>query len=489
MRHRLMIRLPRGLLFLALVASVGSVFSRRVAQASGPWYVAPTGQNTNDCLSPATACKTIGGAIEKAASGDTINIAAGTYHEILVIPEKNLNLIGAGATSTIIDAKGAPPQQGVTGVVLATNAVVRLSGATLRNGAQGVYVGPGSVVSLTNVNISGNAPGGGIFNDGLLTVTNATVSGNHASEDGGGLLNYLHDGKATLTNVTISGNTARYRGGGIMNSAALTLTNVIIASNVVTDGTDILRPAGGGGVFNEGTLVFVNGAMSNNAAPSEGGEGGALANLGAATLSRITINGNSGSDGGGVLNDLFGGTATLTMTNVTISGNAASLAPGGVGGGISNGGAAASLTNVTISGNAANRGGGIYTLRTTRIKNSIIANSLSGGNCSVDQHSLVSLGHNLDSGSTCVLTGTGDLQNTNPLLGPLVSNGGFSPTHALLPGSPAIDTGDNVGCPNIDQRGAIRPTDGDANHSAICDIGAYERAASDSLFFLPLLRK
>ena len=62
----------------------------------------------------------------------------------------------------------------------------------------------------------------------------------------------------------------------------------------------------------------------------------------------------------------------------------------------------------------------------------------------------------------------GDLFNMNPLLGPLRDNGGPTPTQALLPGSPAIDHGDDAGCPTADQRGVPRP------RGAACDIGAYE---------------
>src|SRR5205823_411806 len=65
-------------------------------------------------------------------------------------------------------------------------------------------------------------------------------------------------------------------------------------------------------------------------------------------------------------------------------------------------------------------------------------------------------GYNLsnDNGSG-FLIGPGDQINTDPLLGPLQDNGGPTFTHALLPGSPAIDTGDPnfTPPPFFDQRG------------------------------------
>ena len=65
---------------------------------------------------------------------------------------------------------------------------------------------------------------------------------------------------------------------------------------------------------------------------------------------------------------------------------------------------------------------------------------------------------------------TGDLQSIDPVLGALADNGGPTLTHGLLPGSPAINAGDDADCPATDQRGAARPT-------AACDIGAYEFGA------------
>jgi hypothetical protein len=69
-------------------------------------------------------------------------------------------------------------------------------------------------------------------------------------------------------------------------------------------------------------------------------------------------------------------------------------------------------------------------------------------------------------------TGTGDQINTNPLLGPLQNNGGPTFTHALLPGSSAINAGDPnfVGPPDYDQRGH----DYDRVRGGRIDVGSFE---------------
>ena len=53
-------------------------------------------------------------------------------------------------------------------------------------------------------------------------------------------------------------------------------------------------------------------------------------------------------------------------------------------------------------------------------------------------------------------------------IGPLADNGGPTWTHALLPGSPALDAADDAICPATDQRGTARP------QGPHCDIGAFE---------------
>ena len=68
----------------------------------------------------------------------------------------------------------------------------------------------------------------------------------------------------------------------------------------------------------------------------------------------------------------------------------------------------------------------------------------------------------------------------DPMLGPLTDNGGLTPTHLPLPGSPVIDTA--CACAQFDQRGLARPIDGDGAGVAFCDIGAVEVEKSDVIY-------
>ena len=192
------------------------------------------------------------------------------------------------------------------------------------------------------------------------------------------------------------------------------------------------------------------------------------------TVTDTTVSDNLANNGGGI--GLSGGTAMLI--NVTVSGNTAAQ-----GGGLYNDGGTVSLTNTTVSSNTATTGGGVLRASgTTILRNTIVANSLSGNDCS---GTLISNGYNLSGDASCTdLSGTGDITNSNPRLGPLINNGGNTETHALLDDSPPIDAG-TCDLPT-DQRGPSRPGPG----STLCDIGAYEVSqVSGGDTYLPLIFK
>ena len=402
--------LPRLILLLALTP---------VASAT-TWYVNGVGGNdSNNCLSATSACKTIGHAISLAASGDTIKIAAATYFEHLTI-NISVKLLGASASTSIIDGSGR------TGTVVTTSSGthVTLSGVTITHG----YAVSGGGYA---------ASGGGISNYGTLLLTRSAVTGNRAGNSCGrnhGCVSY---------------------GGGISNAGTLTISNSTIAGNFVgTNCPKYCYPGAQGGGIYGGTVTISNSTIAGNGASTSCG----------LPCHPIVL-------GGGIYR------ATVTISNSTIAGNFAaescglpSCYPPAEGGGIY--GVTATISNSTISGNAANLVGGISAAAT--LQNSIVANN-SHGNCAA---AVTSKGYNLSNDATCNFTGPGDMNSINPMLGPLQANGGPTQTMALLPGSPAIDAGNPSGCTDgsghllkTDQRGKPRP---DAEDTGGCDIGAYE---------------
>jgi predicted outer membrane repeat protein len=182
-------------------------------------------------------------------------------------------------------------------------------------------------------------------------------------------------------------------------------------------------------------------------------------------LKNLTVAEGDVSDIGGAIYN--GG--TLEVTNSTFSGNSA----GDSGGAIYNGGTL-TVTNSTFSNNSAvNDGGGIFngSGETATLRNTIVANSPSGGNCFNDGGTLNDGGYNMDDDGTCVSASTSQTV-ADAKLGPLQNNSGPTFTHALLPTSPALNAippagGCGVGITK-DQRGVTRP------QGTGCDIGAFE---------------
>ncbi len=244
---------------------------------------------------------------------------------------------------------------------------------------------------------------------------------------------------AVLACTFVGGGGSSPGGAGICNAATLTLNRVVVSGHP------------GEGVLNQfGTLTVADSSIRDN-------HGDGITNRnGLVTVTSSTLSGND--LGSGISNQ----SGTVRLTNVTVSGNRPL-------GGVRNVDATVEIRNSTILGNQANMtGGGILNFSGSVIlRNTIVANSVAGGDCG-GYVPVTSLGHNLGSDSSCPFTGTGDRVNTEPRLGLLADNDGPTQTHAPLLGSPAIDAGDNTGCPDTDQRGITRPQNG------ICDIGAVE---------------
>jgi len=244
-------------------------------------------------------------------------------------------------------------------------------------------------------------------------------------------------------------------GGGIMNTGNLAIENSSIRNNV-SDGIT----ANGGGIANLGTAYVTRSTISGNQVigTSASAQGGGIISIGAMTIENSTVsgNGNTGVMGGGIY--VFN--STLHLNNVTVADNTVDTDASGAigGGGVANGGGATviEMSNTLIAGNR--RGG--HGLGHT------------ADDCLGD---LTSLGHNLIEEPTCtVLTPSSDLLGVRAKIRPLASNGGPTETHALKNSSPAVDAGDDALCPSTDQRGETRPLDGDRDHVAVCDIGAFE---------------
>ncbi len=220
----------------------------------GNWFVAPTGSDAADCTSVATPCLTIGEAVFRSASGDSIQVASGTYSETLAL-SKSLTLNGTGV-NPVIDGSGFGV---VVGVLAGTT--VTMSNFEIRNGSIGGVENAGNL-TLIECWIYSNGDGsaatfGGVSTSGIGRIERSTVSGNFGDTSGG----IANSGQLDVVNSTIQGNAAAYAQ-GIYNPAGATLD--LQYSTVAENGAYGIR--GGGTVRAEASIIALHGTANCEAA-------------------------------------------------------------------------------------------------------------------------------------------------------------------------------------------------------------------------------
>jgi hypothetical protein len=319
---------------------------------------------------------------------------------------------GSGIAGTVIDGNDA---NRIFSVVSGASPSVTFKDLRLQNG---------------HVTLPDLGGGSAINSAAPINLTNATVTSNDVTGTGpgsGAIAVSANSGTVSLTDSTVSGNTisssGNNSGAGIdttVGQAALTLTRTTVSGNAITAGT---ATAGGG--------IAAGNPTSN---PD--------LNITDSTISGNTLNSGTsfGTVGGGIV---VAGAGTQRIVNSTVSGNTAGSGTSGLGGGAAITGNGV-ITNSTFTGNAASVDGSDLVANSpglVTLKNTILG---SAGACSSGGGSFLSAtpGHNIDEGTSCGLgTTQGNRENTDALLGALTLNApGTTKTHALLTGSPAIDT-------------------------------------------------
>jgi fibronectin-binding autotransporter adhesin len=390
------------------------------------------------------------------ATGGAINASTATSITLTNCTFTGNSATGAGGGVSMLATTGA--------------STLTVSGSSFTNNtssSSGGAINGGSTVTfnVSNSAFSGNSAtssGGAISiatNGSTSSISSSTFTGNKSSSSGGSIAINTSSGTLPITDSTISGGSSGAQGGGIRFSSAagatLSLTRCTVSGNICV--------LSGGGLY----------------VPS------ATLNVTDSTISGNTVTGSVG--GGGI----FTYTGTINITNSTISGNAASGALVLGGGGIRVSGGTLTIDNSTITGNSAASSAGAGGIATDSaasvitINSSIVAQNIAPTHPDIGTNPAAVLtvavndsiiGASTDANVTLTLSNSTAGTFNNPInakLGPLTNNGGPTQTHALAYGSPAINHGSNNLALNYDQRGVgyARVVGGTA------DIGAFEGLA------------
>ncbi|WP_461115797.1 beta strand repeat-containing protein, partial [Spirosoma jeollabukense] len=322
------------------------------------------------------------------------------------------------------------------------------------------FVGPGASSLTIRRSSGGNYGIFNIPNTTTVSFNGFTIADGFAEELDGGAINN-QAGIVTVSNCTFRDNEARYCGGAIQNLNELTVTNSVFINNTMVGPGSI-----GGAIGHKGSLLQVtNSTFSNN---SVGSSGGAICVYnGSATITNCLFTDNQANTAGGGI--IFRADAAAIVTNCTFSGNNA----GGQGNAISDveNIQLVKITNTTITGNTGNNGALGVNLNAVPplLKNCIVAGNSANVNPDIFGPVDASSSYNVIGTG-----GSGDLTNgvnnnkvgVDALLSALGNYGGPRQTHALLPGSPAINAGTAVGAPTTDDRGMSRV--------GVTDVGSFE---------------
>jgi CSLREA domain-containing protein len=337
-------------------------------------------------------------------------------------------LVGAPALGAVVEPNTFSDENGggtgcsLREAIVATNNDAAFGGCSAGGGADTISLVAGTyVLSIPPDTTVGDELDGDLDVEGQLTITHAGIT--PAVIDAGGVHRVIHVlGAANLTasGFTIRNGRTTQSGAGIRNEGTLELSSATVAGNETTGGVGF-----GGGIFNAAATM---------------------------SLTNVTVSGNRAEGDGGGIDQGSGG--RLDLNNVTVTDNTTGFSGGtGGGGGIFNFGGTINLKNTIIAGNHDNTSEPLF----------------KSPDCDEEPGAaLTSGGNNLigDPSDCNFVASGGDKISVNPLLGPLADNGGSTLTHALLSGSPAIN-GAGPGAAATDQRGVPRSS----------DIGAYERVS------------
>ena len=459
---------------LFLIAFAFFICFTYASQASAATYLVTTNADNTDgtsssCNPGSGGLCTLRQAINAAnyvAGDDTITFAAGLVGvTITVNPQIGTILIN---TNMLIDATSAGGIQVSGGDILRVftvnnNSTVTMRGFAVRQGSAGGNGGGGigvvgSALTLDRMIITDNTAnfGGGIYAAGIagvgsLTITNSTIAGNN----GGGIFSTvaLILNNVYLRNNHLSSATLNIAGGGLYSGSAngSTITNCVISGNTISSSVTGLNKGGSGVYFDRGINYISGTTIFDNSATNGNGGGLSVQNSATLTLVNSTVSGNAADNGGGLLIESL---ATATLTNLTIARNTAATSGGGI-------------FHVAPQTNSVIEKSNFLLAESLDINNTIVADNTAPVNSDIDGI-INSLGNNLvrNRGTSTGYSGSDLPDGTNPRLAPLGQYGGSLFTYALANNSPAVNAGNNTGTIATDQRGATR--------QGSVDIGAFE---------------